>query len=80
MTNIADNLSGIPTKEGYEFGGFSVTNGTETAEFSVEEIKRDFIVPGRYFSQNAQGEQIVKLKYIWLPIGNNYYRGRNKSR
>ena len=24
------------TKEGYEFGGFSVTNGTETAEFSVE--------------------------------------------
>jgi hypothetical protein len=45
MTNIADNLSGIPTRDGYEFGGFSVTNGTDTAEFSLEEIKRDFIVP-----------------------------------
>ncbi|MDR2645375.1 MAG: InlB B-repeat-containing protein [Endomicrobium sp.] len=67
MTNIADNLSGIPTKEGYEFGGFSVTNYTETAEFSVEEIKRDFIVPGKYFSQTEQGEHIVKLNYIWLP-------------
>ncbi|WP_373477717.1 InlB B-repeat-containing protein [Candidatus Endomicrobiellum devescovinae] len=69
MTNIADNLSGIPTKEGYEFGGFSVTNDTtkETAEFSLEEIKRDFIVPGRYFSQNEVGESIVKLNYIWIP-------------
>lgn len=69
MTNIADNLSGIPTREGYEFGGFSVKNDAtgETAEFSLEEIKRDFIVPGRYFSKNESGESIVKLNYIWLP-------------
>jgi hypothetical protein len=69
MTNIADNLSAIPTREGYEFGGFSVTNDNtrETAKFSLEEIKRDFIVQGKYFSQNEAGESIVKLKYIWLP-------------
>ncbi|MDR1474154.1 MAG: InlB B-repeat-containing protein [Endomicrobium sp.] len=87
MTNIADNLSTIPTREGYEFGGFSVTNDTtrETAEFSLQEIKRDFIVPGKYFSQNEAGESIVKLKYIWLPkvtittgAGTNA-RGKQKS-
>jgi hypothetical protein len=69
MSNIADNLPAIQTREGYEFGGFSVTNDTtgETAEFSLQEIRRDFIVPGKYFSQNEAGESIVKLKYIWLP-------------
>jgi hypothetical protein len=69
MTNIADNLSEIPVREGYEFGGFSVTSDKgEIAEFSLEEIKRDFIIPARYFSKDPQsGEPIVKLKYIWLP-------------
>jgi hypothetical protein len=68
MSNIADNLSEVPVREGYEFGGLKIV-GTDSDKqpieriFKVEDMKSDFIVPHQFF----EGTNTIQFEYVWLP-------------
>lgn len=60
MSNIADNLSEIPIREGYEFGGLRILNTDKV--FTVEDMKSDFVVPHEFFD----GTNTIEFEYVWL--------------
>jgi hypothetical protein len=66
MTNIADNLSEIPAREGYEFAGLRIV-GTDSHNqpiekiFTLEDMQNDFVVPHQFFEDT----NTIQFEYVW---------------
>ncbi|MDR1104291.1 MAG: MFS transporter, partial [Endomicrobium sp.] len=63
MTNIADSIGDVPTKEGYEFDGFIVKkqNSDEQLRVTREEADSDFVIPPEFTVED------VYIVIVWKP-------------
>ncbi|MDR2427932.1 MAG: InlB B-repeat-containing protein [Endomicrobium sp.] len=63
MTDIADSIGDVPTKEGYEFDGFIIKKQDSDAQLRVtrEQADSDFVIPPEFTDED------VRIVLVWKP-------------